>query len=141
MAKLQKRLASDILKVGLSRVWLDPTKLKDIDGAITRIDIKKLIKKGHIKTLPEKIHRPRGKSKKKKYAGSRKGSKHAIVTAKRKWISTVRPLRRTLKELFTTGQIEKQTYKKTYMLIKGGMFRSKAHLKIYLGQHGLLKKK
>jgi hypothetical protein len=26
------------------------------------------------------------------------------------------------------------------MLVKGGMFRSRSHLKIYLEQHGLLKK-
>ena len=59
MASLQKRLAAHILKVGKSRVWLDPTKFKDIDAAITKVDIRKLIKKGYVKALPEKLHRPK----------------------------------------------------------------------------------
>jgi len=141
MSSLQKRLAARILKVGESRVWLDSSKTKDIEAAITKIDIRKLIKQGVIKTLPEKLHKPKEKKRRRKGIGSRKGSKFAKVTAKERWISTVRPLRKMLKELRQTGQIDKQTYRKIYLLVKGGMFRSRSHLKIYLEQHGLLKKK
>jgi len=141
MSSLQKKLAAKILKVGLSKVWLDPTKVKDIEAAITKIDIRRLIKKGMIKALPEKVRRPREKVKRKKGPGRRKGAKGAIVTSKQRWISTVRPLRRMLKELRATGQIDKQTYRRIYLLVKGGMFRSRSHLKIYLEQHDLLKKK
>jgi len=141
MSSLQKKLAARILKVGESKVWLDPTKAKDIEAAITKIDIRKLIKKDMIKVLPEKIRKPREKTKRRKGAGRRKGSKGAIITEKRRWISTVRPLRRMLKELRSTNQIDKQTYRRLYLLVKGGMFRSRSHLKIYLEQHDLLKKK
>lgn len=141
MSSLQKKLAAKILKVGIGKVWLDPTKVKDIEAAITKIDIRKLIKKGMIKALPEKIHRPREKAKREKGPGRRKGAKGAIMPAKRRWISTVRPLRRMLKELRATDQIDNQTYRKLYLLIKGGMFRNRSHLKIYLEQHDLLKKK
>jgi large subunit ribosomal protein L19e len=140
MAGLQKRLAAKILKVGESRVWLDPSKMKDIEKAITKQDIRKLIKQGAIKALPEKLHRQKIR-RKRRGPGSRKGSKHAIVSAKRKWIATIRPLRKMLKELRDSGQIDNPTYKRLYLLVKGGMFRSRAHLKIYLEQHDLLKKK
>jgi len=141
MSSLQKKLAARILKVGESRVWLDSSKTKDIEAAITKIDIRKLIKQGTIKALPEKLHKPREKKKRRKGPGRKKGSMFAKVTAKERWISTVRPLRKMLKELRQTGQIDKPTYRKLYLLVKGGMFRSRSHLKIYLEQHGLLKKK
>jgi large subunit ribosomal protein L19e len=140
MSSLQKRLAAKILKVGESRVWLDPSRTKDIEAAITKIDIRKLIKQGVIKALPKKLHKPKEKEKRRRGPGRRKGSKFAKVTSKERWIYTVRPLRKMLKELRQTGQIDKQTYRKIYLLVKGGMFRSRSHLKIYLEQHGLIKK-
>lgn len=141
MASLQKKLAAKILKVGQNRVWLDPTKTKDIQQAITKADIRKLIKKKWIKALPEKIPYPVEKGRQKRSFGSRKGAKHAIVPAKRKWIQTVRPMRAMLKELKKTQQIDNTTYKRMYKLVKGGMFRNRAHMSLYLEQHGLLKKK
>lgn len=140
MSSLQKKLASKILKVGESRVWLDPSKQKDIEKAITKWDIRKLIKQGAIKALPEKLHKPRERKKRRRGPGSKKGGKYAIVTRKERWISIVRPLREMLKELKSSKQIDNQTYKKLYKLVKGGMFRSRAHLKTYLEQHDLLKK-
>lgn len=141
MTSLQKRLAAEVLKVGVSKVWLDPTKKKEIEDAITKADIRKLIKKGYIKVLKERVEKPKEKRKRRRGPGSRKGAKHSILPKKRKWISTVRPLRRMLKELRKKGEIDKQTYRKLYLLVKGGMFRSRAHLKIYLEQRGLIKKK
>ena len=140
MSSLQKRMAASILKVGESKIWLDPTKTKDLEAAITKNDIRKFIKKGYIKATAVKI-KMRKIKKRRKGMGSRKGSKHSIVTAKRKWISTVRPLRRMLKELRSSNQIDNQTYRKLYMLVKGGTFRSRNHMRIYLEQHGLVKKK
>jgi len=138
---LQKKLAARILKIGESKVWLDPTKIKDIEAAITKIDIRKLIKKGYIKALPEKVKKPKEERKRRRGPGSKKGSKHATLTAKERWISVVRPLRKMLKELRASNQIDKATYRKLYLLVKGGMFRSRSHLRIYLEQRGILKKK
>ena len=39
----QRRLAAQILKVGQNRVWIDPERIDDVDGAITREEIRKLI--------------------------------------------------------------------------------------------------
>jgi len=141
MSSLQKKLAAKILKVGESRIWIDPTKTKDIKAAITKADIRKLIQKKAIKALPTKIKRPKEKKRRKKSFGRRKGAKYAVVSKKRKWIATIRPLRRMLKELRDTRQIDKVNYRRLYLLVKGGMFRSRSHLQIYLEQHGIIKKK
>ena len=138
---MQKRLASKIFKVGQSRVWLDPKHKKDIEAAITSADVRKLIQKGYAKALPQPVRMPKETGRTKKGRGSRRGAKHAIVPAKRKWISTVRPLRRMLKELKSSRQIDNETFKHLYRLVKGGTFRSRSHLRIYLEQHGLVKKK
>lgn len=140
MSSLQRRLAAKVLKVGKSKVWISPTNAKDISQAITKADIRKAIKKGWIKALPGKVPYPEVVGRSKKNIGRRKGRKFAIVTAKQRWISTIRPLRSMLKELRATKQIDNKTYKKMYMLAKGGMFRSRSHMRLYLEQHGLLKK-
>ena len=140
MVSLQKKLAAKVLKVGVNRIWLDPAKGEDIEKAITKWDIRKLIKKETIKAKPEKLHRPKVAAVNKRTLGKRRGGKYSIVSRKRRWISTIRPLRALLKEFKSTGQIDNQTYKRMRLLTKGGMFRSRHHLKTYLEQHNLLKK-
>lgn len=137
---LQKRLAAKIMKTGESKVWIDPSRLKDAQAAITRIDVKRLIKQGVVKKLPEKLAMPKTEKKGKRGRGSKKGSKHTFLGRKRKWINTVRPLRRMLHGLKADGSLDNRTFRKLYLLVKGGQFRSRSHLKIYLEQHGLLKK-
>lgn len=143
---LQKRLAADILKVGKSRVWINPDKekQKEVQAAITRADIQRLIKKGTIKAVPSKVKKPKtsatGKKKRRRKRGSHKGSKHARLPKKKRWITTVRPLREMLKELRSSGQIDNATYRKVYMLVKGGQFRSRSHMRLYMEQKRMLKK-
>jgi len=138
---LQKRLAARILKVGESKVWLDPAKVKDIEAAITKRDIRKLISQSVIKAKKEKPSMPQKKGRRKRGRGSKKGSMFAKYTQKKRWIATVRPLRTMLKELRAAKHIDSPTYRKLYLQVKGGMFRSRSHLRIYLEQHGIIKKK
>ena len=140
MANLQKKMAAQILKVGKNRVWLDPKQTKDLDAAITKADIRKMVLKGWVKALPEKIHRPKEKRKRGRGHGSRKGAKYSIVNRKRRWILRVRPMRAMLQEMKEKQQIDNPTFKKLYLLIKGGMFRSRSHLRLYMEQNNLLKK-
>ena len=42
----QKRLAADILKVGVNRVWIDPENVEEVSRAITRERVKQLIDSG-----------------------------------------------------------------------------------------------
>ncbi|MFN3621641.1 MAG: 50S ribosomal protein L19e, partial [Nitrososphaerales archaeon] len=50
----KKKLAADILKVGVSRVRLDPNEAEAIADAITRASIRNLIKRGVIWVEPIK---------------------------------------------------------------------------------------
>jgi len=135
----RKRLAARILKVGVSRVWLDPAQKKEIDEAITAADFRNLIKKKAIKKLPEKknlsIHKKETKGK-----GRRKGGKYSRLNRKRRWIIKIRGLRSELKKLLKEGKIEKITYINLYRKSGGGFFRNKSHLHTYLERQELLKK-
>ena len=99
----QKRLAAEILKIGESRVWMNPDHLEDIKNAITRADVRKMINHGYIKAKKPKVKRHQ-KKKKKQGPGSRKGAKGARRPRKEKWMSTIRPLRKMLKELKEQGK-------------------------------------
>ncbi|ADP77669.1 LSU ribosomal protein L19E [Methanothermus fervidus DSM 2088] len=144
----QKRLAADILKVGVNRVWIDPDRVDEVARAITRESIKKLIKEGAIKAKQKKgISRYRArkiamqkKKGRRRGKGSIKGAKGARMPKKRAWISRIRALRRTLKELRDKRKISTKTYRKIYRMAKGGMFRSKAHMNAYIKEHGLLRR-
>ena len=48
----QRRLAANILNIGVNRVWIDPDRTDDVEIAITRQEIRKLIHDGVIKSLP-----------------------------------------------------------------------------------------
>jgi len=135
---LQKKLASKILKCGINKVWIDP-KNEKVKQAITRRDIRRFIKEGLIKKVPAK-KRPKKVKRKQQKTGSRKGAKGARRGKKTPWLKIIRPQRRLLKELKNKNQLKPHAYRKIYKLIKGGMFRNKAHLTTYLKDKKLLKK-
>ena len=130
-----KRVAARILKVGKSKIWIDPTKLEEAQKAVTAADVRRLILKGIIKVKEDFLHWKKEKEKKR----VRKGGKYSIVPRKRQWINRVRPLRRYLKELKEQGKIDNKTYRRLRNLVKGGFFRSVSHLKLYLQTHKLIK--
>ncbi len=138
--KYQKRMAAEVLKCGAGRVYLDPNKTEDVAEAVTRSDIRSLVKNGVIrKTQKKGISRGRArhiaaqkKKGKRKGPGSRKGAKYARFPKKRRWIQTIRPIRRTLREYRDGGFIDASTYRKFYMQAKGGMFRNVGHLESHM---------
>lgn len=145
--RMQKRMAAQILKVGIHRVWFDDDDLDEISEAVTREDIKRLIIRGSIqqkqvqgtsRVRANKIKLQKAKGRR-RGQGSRKGSKHSKVSSKRMWIKTIRPIRRRLKELRDSNLIEKSVYRKTYMMAKGGTFKSKAYLESYLKEHKMMR--
>jgi len=138
---LQKKLAAKILKCGINRVWIDP-KNEKVKQAITRRDIRRFIKEDIIKKIPAKKRSKKVKRKKRKQqkTGSRKGAKGARIGKKTLWLKVIRPQRRLLKELKNKNQLKPHAYRKVYRLVKGGMFRSKAHLTTYLKDKKLLKR-
>ncbi|MEM3794100.1 MAG: 50S ribosomal protein L19e, partial [Candidatus Bathyarchaeia archaeon] len=52
--RIQRRLAAELLKVGESRIWIDPGSIERVEAAITRDEIKRLIHEGVIRRLPER---------------------------------------------------------------------------------------
>ena len=147
--KLQRRMAAKILKCGESRVWMDPSNLDKIKNAITKNDIRKLINEKIIKKVSEKKSK-RTETKKKlkqkrkgrrKGEGSRKGSFYARVGKKELWMKQVRAQRRLLKKLRDEKKLKEGVYRKVYRMIKGGMFRSKKHLLLFLKQNEMFESK
>ncbi|RLG22140.1 50S ribosomal protein L19e [Methanosarcinales archaeon] len=144
--RMQRRLASQILKVGLERVWIDPEQLGDVASAITREDVKELIEKGVIKKKPVRgISRGRFRSRLKQIRkgrrsgpGSRKGACGARDPRKEQWMRRIRAQRRRLRELRDSGLISRSTYRMLYRKSKGGEFRSVSHLELYIRTHGLM---
>ena len=146
--KYQKRMASEVMKCGMQRVHLDPNKTEDISEAVTRSDIRSLIKnKVIVKRQKKGISRGRAryiaaqkKKGKRKGPGSRKGAKYARFPKKRRWIQTIRPLRRKLKQYREGDYIDRATYRKFYLQAKGGMFRNIAHLETHMKMEKVFKK-
>ena len=144
----QRRLAAQVLGVGINRVWFDKFKLPEIKEAITKVDIKNLISKGLIKARlikgiskfrvrKIKLQKRKGR---RKGVGSKKGTKGARVPKKRFWITKVRLQRSFIKKLKLKKRIAQDIYKKLYRMIKGNFFRSERHIKIYMEEHNLFQK-
>jgi len=125
---MQKRLAADILKVGISRVRIKPEELERVADAITRDDVKILIDEGAIYAVKKKGISKRER-RKRKGPGSRKGKKGARAGKKELWVKKVRKLRWVLKVMKDRGEIDTKTYRKLRLWIKGGQIRSVRHLK------------
>jgi large subunit ribosomal protein L19e len=132
----QRRLAAQILKIGQNRVWIDPERMDDVDGAITREEVRKLIHEKIIVSLPQKgVSRSRAKiirAKKQKGRrsgpGSITGAGYAKVTQKDAWMIKIRSLRRKLRELKASRVITEATYTRYYRMAGSGRFESIADL-------------
>lgn len=143
----QKRLAADLLKVGTTRVWVDPEDIDRVSSAITREEIRKLIHEGSIKKLPKTgISRGRKRTRRKelragrhKGPGSIKGS--VAGHGKRRWVVRIRSIRRRLRSLRDKRFITTQNYRKLTLMAKGGTFRSAAHLDEYIEAHKLARRR
>jgi large subunit ribosomal protein L19e len=148
----QRKLSAKILKCGESRVWMSPDAGEKIKQAITRRDVRGLIKDGLVRRLPEKKSNRFGPKSRMIQAakgrrsghGSRKGATGARARKKEKWLKIIRPQRSLLKSLKNEGKLLKGGmgtagfhYGMLYKQIKGGMFRSKHHLMSHLEEHKL----
>lgn len=141
----QKRMAAKILKCGVSRIWIDPKRVAEVNEAITNADIRRLIKNGVIVKKPKigissgrknKIRKQKQKGRRKGH-GSRKGALGARSPRKREWIKRIRGIRAFLKQLRDEKKIDNLKYRDLYKKAKGGFFRSKAHVKHYLEREGI----
>ncbi len=145
----QRRLAAQILKVGQNRVWINPDHMDDVEGAITREEVRKLIHEKVIMTMPEKgVSRSRAKiirEKKRKGRrggpGSFTGAGYATVTKKEVWMTRIRSLRRKLRELKESRTVTEDTYSQYYRMAGSGRFASIAELERNLKANDLWRKR
>ena len=129
-----KRLAADILKVGVTRIRIKDGEYTRAMEALTREDVRGLIDDGAVyslryvgpRTKPPRKHKGIGKRKGKKF--SRKGEKEA-------WMERLRAQRKYLNELLKTGEVPAQNKRKIYLKIKGGSFKGKKALLNYLKEN------
>jgi large subunit ribosomal protein L19e len=139
-----KNIAARVMDVGTTRV-----RIRDAEKAVkamTRDDIRSLINQGAIEALPVTgVSRFRAKAlaaKKKKGRRTGRGTRHGSVKTrtdpKGQWLRQVRALRRQL-NVMKPG-LNEGAYRKLYMMVKGGYFRSKSHLALYVEEKGLAKK-
>ena len=144
--KSQKAMAARVLKCGMTRVWISPENIADVEEAITAEDIRALIKDGVISAKPKKgnsnFRRKKIAAQKKKGRRRGRGSRKGNVAGekKRAWISRIRAIRKLLRELKAGGRIDGKTYRSMYTKSKSGIFRSRSHTMIYLERNGLLRK-
>jgi large subunit ribosomal protein L19e len=144
----QKRMAAEVLKCGETRVYFDPYMIDEIAMAITRQDIRNLIKEGVIQKKYKKgtsnyrknIRHERKKQGLARGIGKRKGTKHARFPKKKAWIKKIRPQRRELKKLRERKLITISTYRKLYRNAKGGMFNSVNQLNRYIKDRELYRR-
>ncbi|MFT4325879.1 MAG: 50S ribosomal protein L19e [Candidatus Woesearchaeota archaeon] len=138
----KKKIAAKVLKCSPKRVKFDPAGLEDIQEAITRGDIRNLVG-SKIVVKEQKRNNSRSRARKtleqkrkgrRKNPGSRKGKHGARVSSKQTWMIKVRLQRAFIKELKDKGHIDGPTYRNLYAKVKGGYFRNKRHIKLYLDE-------
>jgi large subunit ribosomal protein L19e len=145
----QRRLAARILKIGQNRVWINPERMDDVEGAITREEVRKLIHEKIIVPLPiVGVSRARAKTvlaKKSKGRrqgiGSYTGASRAKVSKKDAWMLKIRSLRRKLRALKANRTITEETYTEFYRMAGSGRFESIADLERNLKARELWRKR
>jgi len=133
----QKRLAASVLGCGVNRVWFDPERATDVEGAISRDDLRTLIKEGVIRAHQKKgVSRGRARERDAKRAyghrrgpGKRRGAAGARKPSKTQWIQRIRAIRKNMRALRDEGTIDPHLYRLLYRKAAGGQFRSVAHMK------------
>jgi len=124
----QKRLAAGILEVGENKVWFDSFRLDEIKQAITKQDIKDLIKDKAIRIRP-------GTKKPVKVKRARRGQgriKISVVTRKRDYMNRIRKMRRYVKDEVEAGRMSKELAYQVRKFAKAGQFKNLRQAKEYV---------
>ena len=145
----QRRLASKIMKTGKNRVWINPQRIEDVESAITRAEVRKLVHEKVIVAAPIKgVSRGRAKviqAKKRrgrrKGPGSKSGTPKAVITKKEAWMTKIRSFRRKLREWKTNRTITESNYRELYMIAGSGRFASIADMERYAKAHEMWRKR
>lgn len=124
--KKKKKLIARTLGIGLERVKLDDDMKEEIKEAITRQDIKDLIRGKVIKIKEKKGRKKKRKRKTKRSVGTRKKK---LRKRKQVYVKLTRKFRTYLKKLKKKGELNKEEYHDLRKKIKAKTFRDFSHLK------------
>ena len=145
----QRRLASKVLKVGEGRVRIDPERAEDVEGVITREEIRKLVHEGVIVAAPvtgvsrgrARVRAEKRRTGRRRGLGSRSGRAGARTPPKKAWEARIRSIRRHLATLRERRSIQKTAYRRLYLLAKGGTFPDRSHVDQYIEAHSLSRRR
>jgi large subunit ribosomal protein L19e len=139
--KLTRRIAAEVMGKGVSKVRIKTDAIKGAEAAITREDVRALVSNGSIyavkakhnvstysKLLAAKRTKGRGRG-----HGRRKGTRKARQGLQ--YQKKIRGQRRVLHAL--KGEIDSETFKKYYRLVRGGNFATKASLLNHMVAEGV----
>jgi len=134
--KKARTITAKLLKIGKTKVYISPSESQKVKEAMTKEDVRTLIKDGVIKKRKDNLQskaranilREKKRKGRKKGHGKRTGKKTARTNKKEKWIKNVRAQRRTLKEIKGSGKKLKKPARKIYLMIKGGYFKGKKYV-------------
>ena len=128
--KKKKALAVRALGVGKSRIVFLKPRLSETKEAITKQDIKDLQKEGAIIIKEIKGRRKNTKRKVKRSTGN---IRKKVNTRKQDYVIMTRKLRKYTSEMKNQGKLSKEESDEIRKKIRNKIFRSKAHLKTYIG--------
>jgi len=128
--RIKKELAKRALNVGKERIVFVKERLEEIKEAITKQDVQDLYQDGAIK-----IREVKGRKKvvKRKRARGTGKIKKKVNRRKKDYVIMVRKQRAYVKDLVERKKLEKKDAKEIRKKIRNKKFRSKAHLKDYVG--------
>ncbi len=138
-----KRTAARLLNRGASAVKINPNAVDEAKKAITRDDIRKMIKDKSIyatqakknKSVNAKILKMKRDEGRRRGPGKRKGTRKA--RGGMSWEKKVRSQRLLLKELKDLDRMDNALFNKFYGLINGNSFPDKASLLRKLAESGV----
>ncbi len=138
-----KETASKVMTAGKQKLKINLDKYKenkeDVDKAITRQDVRDLVKKGVVYKETDTGH-SRGRARKllaqkklkrKKGPGKKRGTPKARNNQNSHNLK-IRGLKKKLRELKAEDKLKDKKYSKLYLMIKGNYFRGKKHLEDYV---------
>ncbi|MBU2523543.1 MAG: 50S ribosomal protein L19e [Nanoarchaeota archaeon] len=124
----QKRMAADILDVGENRVCFDSLRLDEIKQAITKQDIRDLIKDRAIRKRPG-VAKVKKERRKRTGAGRRK---FKVKTRKRDYINKIRKIRTYVRDQMNAKSLDKALGDAVRKYAKAGQFKNLRQAKEYI---------
>ena len=145
--KTAKRIAAYELDVGESRIKFKTENVSKAAEALTREDIRGLVKDGSIyavavsgqNRLRGKHYHDQKKKGRKRGRGNRKGKMYSRISQKDDWMVKVRSQRRYLAKLREEKKLVGADARRVYLMVKGRAFKGISAIEAYLKDKKLVK--